>query len=159
MTAGYPINIPQDLRDALDAFEASAMQEIVQRGEPAHHEALVRLVTTDADIPPRHRQRAVHALGLWRDPGDVDDIVGALPRLNDLACAAAIEALAAIGTDEAYEAIMSLEDHESDQVRKFLVKVLAATDRSQAKAALHKIASADPTPWVRELANRYTEGD
>lgn len=158
MSDDYPVDIPLELRDALDSFEGEEFDRLVEERRADIHAALVLLATTNSPIPPRHRQRAVHGLGLIHNPEDVDIIAAALPRLDELGTATAAISLGRIGSDAAVTLAAGLGRHESEQVRKFVVKALSHSRSATAQSELRRIAEADTSPWVRDLAAQAISG-
>ena len=59
--------ISQRLRKALDSEESGELDAIVQERNPSDLEELRRLVSTDPDIDPSDRTKAIYALGRWED--------------------------------------------------------------------------------------------
>jgi HEAT repeat protein len=144
--------LPEELRDALRAFENGALDRIIARKRPEDFAALRTLLSAPAN--PNDRQRAIYALGRWGNPSVVPEIVAVLPGLKESHAYTAIDTLGRLGTPEARAAVESYADHSSPQIRKFVVEALTRIADPAAQGTLEKMARADRTDWVRELAAR-----
>ncbi len=145
-------SLPAELENALEAFEAGALDKIIRKRRRGDFQALLRLISLDADVKPHHRQRAINALGRWEDASVVSRIVELLPKLPESHCITALEALGRLGTKQACKAVESFADHRSPQVRKFVVSALNRIGGSAAESCLRKMAKEDSEDWVRDLA-------
>ena len=144
--------LPDEIKDALRAFENGALDRIIRRKRPEDLAALRGLITEAAD--PNYRQRAIYAVGRWGDTSAVPDLVRVLPVLKESHTYTALEALGRLGTPEARAAVESYADHPSPQVRKFVVEALTRIADPAADATIEKMARGDSEGWVRELAAR-----
>lgn len=143
--------IPSELERALVAFEAGALDKIIERKRSEDFEALRRLVSLEPSVNPDHRQRAIYALGRWGDSSVVPSVVKMLPSLKESHCITALEALGRLGTNDACAAIESFADNPSPQIRKFVVEALYRIGSPAAEAKLRKMANEDSEGWVRDL--------
>lgn len=148
------IDLPEELRDAIDADDAEDFMDLLKRRRPEDFRALQALVTLDPDVPPHYRTKALHGLGLWGDPSVVPMIKRVLPQLDERGRISAVSALGRIGNQEAISAISDHIRDRSEQVRKAAVMALAGTDSPAARQTLRDVADRDPASWIRELAQR-----
>jgi HEAT repeat protein len=153
--------LPDDLRQALEADDAEDLGRVLRRRRPADLAALMRLLTPDpaVPVPPNLRTKALYALGAWGDPAAVPRITQLLPDLDERGRMSALSALDRLGTPEADAAILAHVNDSSPQVRKIVVSALKKRETRQARRALQAVASGDPVEWVRETAVRSNEKD
>ena len=144
--------IPGDLAEALEAFEAGPLDHLIRQKRPEHLEALKRLASSPSETESRFRQKALYALGRWDDPSVVPLLVTVLPELPERERMTAIDSLGRLGTDEGRDAIASYTADPSPQVRKFVVQALARLGGTEAAASLEEMAAHDPEGWIRDLA-------
>lgn len=149
--------ISSKLGKALEADEAEELNKVILARRPEDFDALVGLATASDGVDPMHRRRALYALGRWGDRAVVPLIVQVLPRLDNGAKIAAIDALANLPTPEGLTAIQVHADDPSPQVRKLVVQALAAVPDSRSAATLESMAQSDPEEWVRALAQNYLQ--
>lgn len=142
------------LKRALEVFEIGELDLVIRKKRPEDLAALRGLLTTDRDVDPEHRQRALYALGRWGDKKAVDDIVAVLPDVSEPERITALDALGRLGTAKARAAIESCADDKSDDVRKFVVAALSRIDDSGARRKLRQMADEDSADWVQHLAGR-----
>lgn len=149
--------MPEDLRQALDADDALELDQLLRRRRPEHLRALQTLLTTDPSVPPDHRTKALYALGLWGDPAVVPAITRLLPQLDERGRMSALSALGRLGTPEAVAAVIEHTDEQSPQVRKIAVLALSKSPTPEARQKLREIARTDRVKWVRDVAARHIE--
>ena len=150
-------NVSPKLRTALNSEETGELDSIIQERSPSDLDELRQLVSTDPEVDPMHRRRAIYALGRWRDQASVPQIINILPSLDEKETITAVDALGRLGTPEATGAARSLAEHESPQVRKFVVKALGRSADPEAQDTLAAIAANDPADFVRSSARELTD--
>lgn len=144
--------LPQELKDAVRAFENGALDRIVARRRLEDFDALRRLLVEPVET--KYRERAIYALGRWGDPVVVPDIINLLATLQEPSMYTTIDALGRLGTPTAREAVETYAEHPSPQIRKFVVEALIRIADPPAESTLQKMARGDTEPWVRDLADR-----
>jgi HEAT repeat protein len=142
---------------ALEADEAEELNKVVLARRPEDFDALVELATAADRVNRMHRRRALYALGRWGDRVVVPRILHVLPRLDEGAKIAAIDALGNLATPDGLEAIQGYASDPSPQVRKLVVQTLASFPDARSAATLQGMAQTDPEEWVRTLARRSLE--
>jgi HEAT repeat protein len=147
----------QKVRSALSAFESGELDAIVQERDPSDLEELRHLVSTDPDIHPSYRTKAIYALGRWQDEPSASRIVNVLPELDEVGTITAVDALGRIGTPEAIDAAVGLAEHESPHVRKFVAEALGDSSQPEAQQKLIEMESNDPAEFVRDSARTFIE--
>lgn len=148
------IQIPDELRMALESDDGESLSEIVERKRPRDFDALRELLSLDPSIPPQYRTKALAALGRWGDPAIVPTIRDLLPELSERERISAIDALGWVGTREALTVVSEYTSDPSPQVRKFVAMALRRIDTREARSALKKMAAEDPEDWVRAVASK-----
>jgi HEAT repeat protein len=149
------VELPEDLRVALDADDAEEFGQLLRRRQPEHFQALQTLLSTEPSIPADYRTKALYALGRWGDPSVVPAIRRLLPELDERGRISAVSARGHLGTPEAIAAVIEHADDPSAQVRKAATLALARNDTPDARAKLQEVAANDPAPWIREVAARH----
>lgn len=149
--------ISQRLRKALDSEESGELDAIVQERNPSDLEELRRLVSTDPDIDPSDRTKAIYALGRWEDEPSVSRIVNVRSELDEVGTITAVDALGRMGTPEAIDAAAGLAEHDSPHVRKFVAEALGNSSQPEAQQKLIEMEANDPAEFVRDRARRYIE--
>ncbi len=149
--------LPEDLRQALEADDAQELGELLRRRRQEDFEALRTLLTTDPSVPPDHRTKALYALGQWGDPTIVPTITRILPQLDERGRMSALSALGHLGTPEAVAAIIEHVNEPSPQVRKIAILALSRSAAPEAREKLREIATNEPVEWVRDVAARQIE--
>ncbi len=147
-------DLPDELREALEAEEGGDLDRLIGRRQPGDFEALQSLLSLDPSIPPDFRTKAMYALGRWGDTSVAPDIVRLMPDLDDRGRISALSALGHLGESEAIDAISEFVDDPSPQVRKSATLALSRIGTPEATAKLGEIAVNDPEPWIRNLAAR-----
>ena len=142
-----------ELKAALESFEQGALDRVVRRKRMEDYTALRQLAASPT-ADPNLRQRAIQALGRWGDSAAVADIVAFLvaPETTESHRITAIEALGRLGTQKAREAVTAFAEHESPDVRKFVVRALGSIGDAPARATLRRLAKSEKADWIRELA-------
>jgi HEAT repeat protein len=148
------MELPEELRRALEADDAEDFQLLLRHRRPEDREALLALLTTDPSVPADHRTKALYGLGQWGDPTVVPAIARLLPDLDVRGRIAALSALGRLPTPESVTALTEHVHDASPQVRKTAVVALSKSDAPEARATLQEVAAAEPVPWVRDLAAR-----
>lgn len=148
------IDLPDELRDAIDADDAEDFNRLLKRRRQKDFRALQALVPPNPDVPAHYRTKALHGLGLWGDPSVVPMITRVLPQLDERGRISALSALGRIGNEEAISAISDSVTDRSEQVRKAAVMALAEADSPAARETLRDVATRDPASWIRELAQK-----
>lgn len=146
--------LPEELREALDADDAEELGALLRRRRPEDFAALQTLLTTQPEVPPDHRTKALYALGVWGDPSVVPSMTRLLPQLDERGRMSALSALGQLGTPEAVAAIVEHVNEPSPQVRKIAVQALRRVATPEARQKLRDVAATDPVDWVRDLAGR-----
>lgn len=152
------IQLSDELLEALGADDAEDFMRLLKRRRQRDVRALRSLVTLDPAVPPHYRTKALFALGWWGDPSSVPLIREVLPQLDERGRVSAISALGHIGTPEAVAEIAEHLAERSDQVRTAVISALSMAGTPEASEMLRDVASTDPVPWVRELAERKLQG-
>jgi hypothetical protein len=75
------LSLPSELTKALEADEAQELNEIIRAHREDDFERL-RKLATDPIVKREYRNKALYALGRWRDPSVVPDIERVLPSLT-----------------------------------------------------------------------------
>lgn len=148
------MELPEELRQALEADDAEEFHLLLRRRRPEDQEALLALLTPDPSVPPDHRTKALYGLGQWGDPTVVPAITRLLPELDDRGKIAALSALGRLPTTESTAALAEHVHDASPQVRKTAVVALSKSDAPEARATLREVAAAEPVEWLRDLAAR-----
>ena len=148
------VELPKDLRAALDSDDAEEFGRLLRRRQPEHFQALRALLSAEASIPSDHRTKALYALGRWGDPLVVPEIRDLLPKLDERSRISAVSALGHLGTPEAIAGVLEHADDPSPQVRKAAALALARSGTADAEAKLKELAVKDPVPWLRDYAAR-----
>jgi HEAT repeat protein len=151
------VNLPSRLRIALEADCASALNEVIQENRPADLEKLKELVSTSPEVDPKHRTRAIYALGRWGDTTAVDRIIQVMPVLDEMGRITAIDSLGRLGADKALRPIFEQSDDPSMHVRKFVIHALGRYKLPEARAKLVEMRENDPDPILRTLAAEYLD--
>jgi HEAT repeat protein len=152
-------NLPSRLRNALESDCASVMGEIIQEKRQADFDKLKELVSTGPEVDPKHRTRAIYALGRWGDTAVVDDIIQVMPVLDEMGRITAIDSLGRLGADKALGPILEQADDPSLQVRKFVIHALGRYKVAEARAKLVEMRENDPDQILRDLAAKYVDRD
>ncbi len=147
------------LQKALDSDCADDINQIIEANRKTDFDRLRQLVSPSPDVEPRHRTRAIYALGRWGDDTVVADIVQAMPVLDELGRLTAIDSLGRLESDAALQEIIKHTDDPSFHVRKFTIHALGRYDVQEAKAKLIEIREKDPDPQLRTLAADYLDRD
>lgn len=150
---------PVSLQRALESDCAETLSELIQAHRAADFDRLRQMLAPGTDVNPRHRQRAIYALGRWGDARAVGDILQVLPRLDEPGRLTAIDALGRLGSAEALPTILEHSDDPSPHVRKFVIHALGRFNLPDARAKLTEISEKDPDPALRKLAREYLDRD
>jgi len=146
--------IPEELREALDAFESGPLQELINKKNEAYFTIFNEMLTEGQNLKKGYLKKAIYALGRWGDHQvPVSNIIKAMPRLNVSERITAIDALSRLISRENIDILMNYTLDESDQVRKMVVNALNAIGGKKALDELKLIYENDPKLWVRQLAN------
>lgn len=146
--------ISEKLLRALESDEACEIGLIVKERKKEDFDALLTLLSIDPLINPKHRAKAIYALGRWGDPAAVVAIRKILPHLDEAGRIGAIDALGRLGTKKALEGILKYLNDPSPHVRKFVTRALGRINTREARAKLRDIAAKDSVDYVRALASR-----
>lgn len=149
------MELPEELRHALEADDAEEFSLVLQRRRPEDLEALRTLLTAEPVVPSDHRTKAIYGLGQWGDTTVVPAITRLLPQLDDRGRMAALSALGRLSTPEALAAIAEHVHDAEPQVRKVAVLALSKSDAPEARANLQEVARNDSVAWLRDLAARH----
>jgi HEAT repeat protein len=147
--------LPDELRAALEADDAEDLSRLLRDRRPEVVEGLRSLLTLDPSVPPDHRTKALHALGMLDDRAVVPTIIRILPQLDERGRISALHALGRLDTPEAIAAVIDHADEPSPQVRKAALLALSRNPTPEARRKLQDIAASDPVDWVREAARRH----
>ena len=145
------------IQRALDSDCAEDLSEIVDAKRKADFDALRRLISSDTEVDPAYRTRAIYALGRWGDDAVVDDIVQVLPELDETGLVTAMDSLGRLGTPKALEGVLEHAEDTSPNVRKFAIHALGRFNTQTARAKLRDINEKDPDQQLRELARKYID--
>ena len=143
------------LRSALESDCAVGISQVIEEKRQEDFEALQALLSLDPSVNPRHRLKAIHALGRWGDPAPAVAICNVLHHLDETGRIRAIDALGRLGTTEALAAVIECADDASLHVRKFVTNALGRINTPAAQAKLRDIESQDSVEYVRTLAAKH----
>lgn len=145
------------LRRALESDDAMGMNRVVRERRDEDLQFLRSLLSPDQQVDPRHRARAVNALGKWGDTAAVDPIRELLPNLDEPGRIAAVRALGRLGTPEALNGVLGCATDPSPHVRKSVVNALGSINTPEARAKLQEIADSQELEPIRGAASRLLE--
>lgn len=149
------VTLPPRLRIALESDCAGELSEIIQDKRPTDFAKLNELVSTDPEVDPKHRTRAIYALGRWGDTTVVDKIIEVMPLLDEMGRITAIDSLGRLGANNALQPILEHSNDPSLHVRKFVIHALGRYNLSQSRAKLIEMRESDPEQVLRDLAAKY----
>jgi HEAT repeat protein len=153
------VNLPSRLKSALESDCASELNEVLQEKRQADLEKLIELVSTSPEVNPKHRTRAIYALGRWGNTAAVDKIIQVMPVLDEIGRITAIDSLGRLGSHKALQPIFEQSDDPSMHVRKFVIHALGRYKLAEARAKLVEMRENDPDPILRTLAAEYLDLD
>lgn len=145
-------DIPNDLRNALEAFESSWLLKIINENRPEVYKALKAIIDNRNEYYDSYVQKALFALGRWKNPEIVSSINQILPDLNEIQRVTAVNALGNIGNQQALKVLVKYSNDSSAQVRSALIDALSNYKDSQAQRIILSISKNDTTEWVRNKA-------
>ena len=151
--------LPKRLQIALESDCAEELNEIIRAHRKADFELLRQLLSTNSQVDPRYRTRAIYALGRWGNERAVGDILQVMPVLDERGRIAAMDSLGRLGSNQALQAIINYSDDPSSHVRKFAIHALGRFQLPEAKAKLIEIREKDPDEHLRNLASDYINRD
>ena len=145
-------DIPNDLRNALEAFESGWLLKIINENRPEVYKALKAIIDNRNEYNDSYVQKALFALGRWKNPEIVSSINQILPDLNEIQRVTAVNALGNIGNQQALKVLVKYSNDSSAQVRSALIDALSNYKDSQAQRIILSISKNDTTEWVRNKA-------
>jgi HEAT repeat protein len=155
---GLPMSeMSERLRRALESDDAMEIGRVIQAQREEDFEALSALLSPDPLVNPRHRTRAIYALGRWGDPASVGRIRDLLPNLDEPGRITAVGALGRLGTAEALDGVLDYATDPSPHVRKSVVSALGSINTPRAQAKLKEIAESQELEPIRSAASRLLE--
>ncbi|RCV64290.1 HEAT repeat [Methanophagales archaeon] len=151
--------ISKELLGALESDSAHDLEHVLKEKKKGDFEALQSFLSLDPSINPKHRAKAIYALGRWGDPAPVADIRRILPRLDEAGRISAIDALGRLGTNEALAGVLEYVNDPSPHVRKFVAHALGKINTSEARAKLKEIEAKDQVDYIRAIASKYLKSE
>jgi HEAT repeat protein len=148
------MNMPAQLRLAMEAECAGAVEEIVDAHRQDDLTVLRAMLTADADVPPAFRNTAVQILGRWQDTQSVAAIRELITDFGERERANAVDALGRIGGPDAETVVLDAAEDTSPDVRRFAAYALARLGSERARGVLRTLAVEDPAEPVRAAASR-----
>jgi HEAT repeat protein len=152
-------NISEKLLRALESDDACELGHVIKERKQEDFDALLALLSPDPLINPKHRSKALYALGRWGNPTVEVAIHRILPLLNEAERISAIDALGRLGTKEALEDILNYVNDTSPHVRKFVTHALGRINTPEAQSKLKEIAAKDSVNYIRTIAAKYIQSE
>lgn len=150
-------SLSPQLSEELRSECGHTLEEILARKSDNDYQQLKSLLVEDREVEPIHLQNAINLLGRWGNNEVIPNIVALMPQLDERGLINTIDALGHLGGAESLRAIEQYENHESADVRRFVVSALDRISTEESINKLTNMARSDPSGFVRSKARKLLD--